>query len=129
MSDDPTITLKIDPSYHDRAPENAQEDLVWPVMDTVWNLLRETAAKVALLDIREALAVENPEIEVPDEKVLFAHLDKTCPCGRDTHGWLDVSPDNEMLAAAFGNLNDALVHYVRQFMASAITVTDENPED
>lgn len=129
MSDDPTIALKINPDYHDRDPENAQEDLVWPVMDTVWDLLRETAARVALLEIREALAAQFPDVELPSEEAMFAHLNENCPCGRDTHGWLDVSPDNPALALAFGSLNDSLVEYVKQFMAQVVKVTDENPED
>lgn len=116
------VTIKLDPAYHDRAPENAQEDLLWPVMDTVWNLLREVAGKIALLDIKDQIAKEHPEVEVPSEEVLFSHLNRNCPCGNQEHGWLDVAPDSPVAAALFSQAYDALASHVLSFMAGAIQV-------
>lgn len=119
-----TVTIKLDPAYHDRAPENAQEDLLWPVMDTVWNLLREVAAKVSLLSIKDQIAEECPEVEVPSEEVLFAHLNRNCPCGNQEHGWLDVAPDSGVAAAMFSQAYDALASHVLVYMVGAVQVGD-----
>lgn len=118
-----TVEVKINPAYHERAPLSLQEDLSWPALDTAWSLIREAAARVALQQIREAL----PDgVTMASDEELVESLDQDCPCGREKHAILDLSPDSLEgamgIAAAFGSQVE-LVRSVLEQLA-----TTENPE-
>ncbi len=120
-----TVEVKINPAYHERAPMSAQEDLAWPVLDTVWDMIREVAARVALQQMREAL----PDgVTMPPDEELIASLDQDCPCGREKHTMVDLSPDNLegtlAVAAAFGSQVEA----VRAALESLATIEQEDDE-
>ena len=119
-----TVEIKINPAYHDRAPENVQEDLSWPVLDTVWDMIREAAAKVALQQIRESLP---DNATMPTDEEILDSLDRDCPCGRTKHTMLDLSPDSLEgsmgVAAAFGSQLDSV-----KTVLAALIVADTDPE-
>ena len=72
MSDESrTFTLAIDPVLHDgREPESEVERVIWETLDTAWNVLRESAVRVTLLEIRAQLKEQGFE-DMPSDEEMF----------------------------------------------------------
>lgn len=76
MSEARTFTLAIDPELHNgREPEDEVDRIVWETLDTVWNVLRESAVRVTLVEIRSQLEAKG-FTEMPSDEELFAKADE-----------------------------------------------------
>lgn len=72
MSDESrTFTLAIDPALHDgREPESEVQRITWETLDTVWNVLRESAVRLTLVEIRAQLKEQGFE-QMPSDEAMF----------------------------------------------------------
>lgn len=108
MSERHSVEIKYNPEYHDRAPATPEEELVWPYLDTVWDLIRELAGRMCILNMR-VRAEELLGVEAPTERELLDRLDETCVCGKEKHTARDITPDNKAIAGGLLALYGALV--------------------
>ena len=89
MSDPRTFTLAVDPSMHEGEPESEYQRIVWETLDTVWDVLRESAARLALLEVREQLTAQGFE-DMPTDEELFGRARQE---GEGATSYLDLAPD------------------------------------
>lgn len=83
-----TITVAIDPSMHDRPPESQAQSITWETLDTAWNLLREAATRLALLELREQLTAQG-FTDMPTDEELFELAREE---GEGATSYLDLAP-------------------------------------
>lgn len=110
-----TVEVKIDETVHERAPRDETEALIWATLDTAYNLLRETAVRLTLIEIREQGAEQGVAVESDEE--LFRECRESGDPEAPT-SYMDLAPDNELAArglyAAFGLLVDQAYEDARQ---------------
>lgn len=70
MSEKKTVTVEVDLSMHNRPPRSEREEIAWAALDTTWKLLRETATRLVLQDLRAQ--ARSKGVEFPTDEVLFA---------------------------------------------------------
>lgn len=87
------IPVEIDASMHEGQPEDAQAAVVWAALDTAYNLLRDTAVEVVLMDIRKQAAEQGHN--VPEDVLLFMNSG----LGESgIKGYRDLAPDHPLAA-------------------------------
>jgi len=90
VSDPRTFTLAVNPSMREgREPESEYQRIVWETLDTVWDVLRESAARLALLEVREQLTAQGFE-NMPTDEQLFEQVREE---GEGATSYLDLAPD------------------------------------
>lgn len=91
------IELKYDPALHNgkKRPSTPDEELIYPYLDTAYNLLREAAVRLVLLEVRDQAAAQGTSIGTDEE--LFAESAATG--GPATY--MDLAPDNDMASLGF----------------------------
>lgn len=70
MPEKKTVTVEVDPSMHIRPPRSEREEIAWAALDTTWKLLRETATRLVLLDLRAEARRQG--VDFPSDEELFA---------------------------------------------------------
>lgn len=121
MSDEPrTFTLAVDSELHGgREPEGDIQRITWETLDTVWNILRESAVRVVLTEIREQLATAG-FTGMPTDEELFAKADADPEMPKD---YLDLAPqrgDGPAVELAGVSLQNAFNTLAEQAMADAV---------
>lgn len=110
MTEPRMIELKLDPSLRaakaDPTPPTATEALIWPYLDTAYNLLREAAVRLVLHEIRQQAAEQGQTVE-PDEE-LFRQARESGVEGAPT-SYMDLAPDGELPAMSFHGVFGLLV--------------------
>ncbi len=110
------VEVQFDPELHTREPANAQEALMWSVLDTAWNLLREYAVRITLQEARDQAHAAGEEFPDSDEQV-FA--DSIAEHGENApKGHLDLAVD---CPAVISMLASAFDHLVQETMENAAT--------
>lgn len=95
MTEPRKIELKLDPSLRKgKEPANEFEKLLYPYLDTAYNLLREAAVRATLKSIRDQAASQG--VDLPSDDETFA---KTAAEGISSY--MDLAPDNLQAAATF----------------------------
>ena len=90
MSEKRTIPVEVVASMHKRPPQDEYERLSWAALDTAWNLLRETAIRLVLADVREQIAAHGGTF--PSDEELFA---READNPDFPHSYLDMAPSPE----------------------------------
>jgi len=83
------VHVGVDPSRHNEEPESEVQRLTWAALDTAWNLLRETAVRLALLELREQLTAQG-FTDMPTDEDLFEQAREE---GEGATSYLDLAPD------------------------------------
>jgi hypothetical protein len=84
------LRVAVDPSMHEgKEPEPESQRIVWETLDTAWNLLRESATRLALLEVREQLTEQGFE-NMPTDEELFERAREE---GEGATSYLDLAPD------------------------------------
>lgn len=93
MSDEKrTYTLAVVPEFHDgKQPEDETDRITWETLDTVWNILRESAVRITLKDIRAKLEAAGFD-GMPSDDELFAKA-ATDPDPDLPKNYLELAPD------------------------------------
>lgn len=95
MSDVQTVEVKLDPSMHKRQPESAGELVSWPVLDTAYKLLQETAVKLVFVEMRRQAAEQGVDFPATDEGVFELALSRALPGEEVPTCYADLAPDSE----------------------------------
>jgi len=93
------VHVGIDPELHQREPESEAQRITWAALDTAWNLLRETAVRLALLELREQLTAQG-FTDMPTDEDLFELAREE---GEGATSYLDLAPqlgDDELVDIA-----------------------------
>lgn len=112
MPEPRTITVAIDPELHADQPENEAERIVWEALDTAWNLLRETAVRVTILELREQLA-EAGFTNMRSDEELFAEATQPGADPDMAKSYLDLAPDSKLAAVGLSGVFEILVDQAR----------------
>lgn len=102
MSETPiTFELKVNPKNHTRPPADAEEELVWSILDTAQAVVAQGAAMVIAAALREEVEKLNPGGQPLDDQEIF--LQGLASGGPASYADLAAdSPDGNLhLAAAF----------------------------
>lgn len=104
------VEVKLDPSLRsakaDPNPPTEAEAIVWPYLDTAYNLLREAAVRLVLHEVREQGREQGVDV-VPDEE-LFRQAKESGVEGAPT-SYMDLAPDDELAAMSFHGVFGLLV--------------------
>lgn len=94
------IELKYDPALHNgkKRPSTPDEELIYPYLDTAYNLLREAAVRLVFQEIRDQGAEQG--ISVGTDEELFAESAASGVPGAPTT-YMDLAPDNDMASLGF----------------------------
>lgn len=119
------VHVAIDPEMHEFEPSSDRQRLTWETLDTAWNLLRETAVRIALTEVREQLA-EQGFTNMPTDEQLFERAREE---GVGATSYLDLAPQTgdggmadlaaEGLYGVLAMLSEAAYQEARTGMAAA----------
>lgn len=104
-----TIKVEIDQDLHgEQQPESPTEAYVWAAMDTAWNLLRETAIRRVLDNLRTSAAEASGRV-IPSNEVIFQKMSDANDGARI--GYRDLAPEGcpplkHAFATVFAHLMD-----------------------
>lgn len=93
------VEIRLDPALHIASPEGVIDGMSWAAMDTAWNLLRDTAVRVAIQVIRESSAEAGLPFPTTDQE-LFDQVEQAgIPGAPKSHR--ELAPWNEKAMTAF----------------------------
>lgn len=115
------FTPSVDPSMHTRAPADRAEEIVWAYLDTAYNLIRESAVRLLLEDMRSSAAEVGIQFPATDEE-LFADMNATA-AGLGEEGpknHLDLAPHSDAVATALDLTFQAFYAEARKYAREAL---------
>ena len=102
------VEVQVDEEMHQVAPQGPMEQMSWAALDTAWHLLRDTAARVALQNLRESAAEAGISFPSTDEE-MFQGARESGIVGMPT-GYRDLAPWDDEAMAALATLYQSLVN-------------------
>lgn len=105
------VLVEFDQSMHTSAPQSEEDQVEWAVLDTAYNLLRDTAVRLTMMEIRKQAAEQG--VVWPSDEQLFAEQD-------DIKSYRDLAPSSPeaaiglhavftlLLTEAFAEAQDAI---------------------
>lgn len=97
---DKTVKIEIDSTMHARGPENEQERMIWAILDTAWNLLREGALHSTIYAVRKS--IEDAGATTLTDEQIFESLKDNPDAPRNYREMAPADPRAQaMVSAAF----------------------------
>lgn len=120
MSDEPrTIAVRIDSEFHGgKEPRDEVERLIWEILDTAWNLLREGAVRVTIAELNSQLSENGVEFRLDPEQIFAENADNPDA----PRSYMDLAPqkgDGESVELAGMSLQAAFELLAQQTFADA----------
>ena len=118
-----TIEVKVDEKLHSRNPEPGTEEISWSALDTAWNLLRETAVRLVLHDLRTQATEQGLDFPATDEELFQAARDSGDPDAPTSY--LDLAPDTEIAAMGLHSALQVLAQEASRECGQALRDAEE----
>lgn len=104
-----TVEIKLHPELRaamaDPTPKTDEDKVVWPLLDTAYQLVREAAVRAVFVEIRKQAAEQGVTLGT-DEELIQQSLDSGVEGAPKTV--MDLAPDHPMVADAFHSAFEGL---------------------